>query len=127
VDRVVLLIDDFSALREQLRMSLEQEFTVLEAGDVEEARRLFMTYYVDVVVTDIMLGKESGITLAREFLAIRTLPVVGVSGSISTQVTGKAPGVFSGFVEKPFLARKLVAEIRRVIAATVDLDDITLG
>lgn len=67
----VLLVDDHAVVREGYRRLLEstgQIWVSAEAGDGEEAYRLFATQRFDVVVMDITLPGVSGLEIMRRIL-----------------------------------------------------------
>lgn len=69
----VLLVDDHAMIRTGLKALLRRSgrFTVVgEAGTRQEASRLFTLLRPCLVMMDISLGKENGLDLACEFLAI---------------------------------------------------------
>lgn len=68
----VLLVDDHAVVREGYRRLLERAggiTVVAEAGDADEAYRLFCESTPDVVVMDITLPGASGIEVTRRILA----------------------------------------------------------
>lgn len=68
----VLLVDDHAVVREGYRRLLESTGQIRvrgEAGDGEEAYRLFVAQRFDVVVMDITLPGASGLEIMRRMLA----------------------------------------------------------
>ena len=68
----LFMVDDHPAVREGLRLLLEQSGVVVcgEAGDVAGALAAIPTAATDLVMVDLSLGKDSGLTLLR-WLAAR--------------------------------------------------------
>jgi diguanylate cyclase (GGDEF)-like protein len=59
----VLVVDDDAAIRSVLSLQLGNDFEVLTAGSVEEARILLARRSVDMVLTDLQLPDETGLSL----------------------------------------------------------------
>ena len=114
----VLVVDDDQATRELAMAALaERGYCVLAAADAEEALRL-LTFRrdVDVLFTDIVMPGWSGLSLAREALAMRPgLKVVYASLDCGDIVPGLP--IAWPLVAKPYRPAQLAAEIARAIAA----------
>ena len=62
----LLLVDDEVSIRDPLGRYLEKQgFRVTEAGDAEAARAALKGYDIDVVLLDIMMPGEDGLSLTR--------------------------------------------------------------
>jgi len=79
----VLLVDDEPSVRRGLRRLAEQAgHTVLEANSIATARRQLQSGNVDVVLLDVGLGGENGLTLLKDVgLMERTAAAVVFTGS----------------------------------------------
>ena len=84
---LVLVVDDEEPIRDILREALESVgHQVMSASDGREALRLYTTQRPDVVITDILMPRRSGIDLVLELSRLSPPPkVIAISG-----VTGKA-------------------------------------
>lgn len=116
----VLLVEDDPATREVTRRVLTKGgFIVLEATDGVEGFEMLQrpTRHVDVVLTDLMMPRMSGVELseriAREY---PDLPVLLMSGYADLEVDG-AVHIDSSrqFLEKPFTASALLAFVRNAL------------
>ena len=56
----LLVVDDEKNTREALRRGLAEKFEVYVAADYSTAKTLFSAEPMDVVLTDLRLGHESG-------------------------------------------------------------------
>ena len=65
----LLIVDDEKHTREGLRTSLEDHFEVYIAADVAGAMRVLDNDHVDLVLTDLRLGGEDGMSLIDKILA----------------------------------------------------------
>src|SRR3569833_3157470 len=62
----LLLVDDERSIREPLAMYLgKQGFRVTQAGDAESARTRLAAYAIDIIILDIMMPGEDGLSLTR--------------------------------------------------------------
>ena len=115
---VLLIVDDEKNTRDGLRVSLEEEFEVLVAADVEGALDLLAEEPVDVVLTDLRLGKRDGMELLTEALKLRKPPVcimMTAYGSVDTAVEAMKRGAYD-FVTKPVNIERLELLIRRALS-----------
>jgi two-component system OmpR family response regulator len=73
----LLLVDDEPSIREPLGEYLEgQGFAVTLAASAAEARELLAGGSVDLVVSDIMMPGEDGLSLTRWLRATSAIPVI---------------------------------------------------
>ncbi len=116
--RVCLVCDDTPALLEALvRLLKSKGFTVLAAEDGAQAKALFESRPVDLVVTDLVMPKLDGAQLVRNIRASGSkVPIILLSG-YPGDATEKLEGVSVEplrALEKPFLPSvllKVVAEL----------------
>lgn len=113
----ILLVDDEPILREPLAEYLtRQGFAVQEAESAAAARSLLIEYTPDLVLLDIMMPGEDGLSLCRHLAESRALPVILLTAK--TEATDRIIGLEIGaddYVIKPFEPRELVARIRSVL------------
>ncbi|WP_188857318.1 response regulator [Marinobacterium nitratireducens] len=116
-DPLILAIDDDAALREMIDEYLgHQGFRVLQAANAGEARELLQQHTPGVVLLDIGMPGEDGLSLARyirEHLDIGII-IVSASGEAVDRIIGLEIGA-DDYVAKPFDLRELLARIRSVI------------
>ena len=73
----LLLVDDERSIREPLAVYLtKQGFRVTQAGDAEAARTRLTAYAIDLVILDIMMPGEDGLSLCRHIAATSDVPVI---------------------------------------------------
>ena len=113
----ILLVDDEPSLREPLAEYLTgQGFSVTEAESAARARTILTDTTPDIVLLDIMMPGEDGLSLCRHLVETRDLPVILVTAK--TEATDRIVGLELGaddYVLKPFEPRELVARIRTVL------------
>lgn len=113
----ILLVDDEAALREPLADYLvRQGFGVSQAGNAAQARALLATGHHDLVLLDIMMPGEDGLSLCRHLAETRHMPVIFITarGEATDRIVGLEIGA-DDYVVKPFDPRELVARIRSVL------------
>jgi len=113
----LLLVDDERSIREPLAAFLtRQGFRVTQAGDAAEARTRLAAYAIDLVVLDIMMPGEDGLSLTRHIRETGDLPVILLTAR--TEETDRIVGLEMGaddYVVKPFSPRELSARIKVVL------------
>ncbi len=117
----VLVVDDEAALREPLADYLvRQGFAVVQASSAAQARTLLSEAgadrAIDIVLLDIMMPGEDGLSLCRHLVEARRVPVIFLTarGEATDRIVGLEIGA-DDYVVKPFDPRELVARIRSVL------------
>lgn len=113
----ILIVDDEKHTREGLRASLEDEFDVYLAADAKGALALLEMQSVDVLLTDLRLGAEDGMSLIKRALALSQPPIcimMTAYGSVDTAVEAMKSGAYD-FITKPIHIDKLEILIRRAL------------
>jgi DNA-binding response OmpR family regulator len=113
----LLLVDDEASIREPLGEYLEgQGFVVDLAGSAAEARAKLGEGDYHLVVSDIMMPGEDGLSLTRWLRESVGLPVILLTAR--SEETERVIGLEIGaddYIAKPFGPRELVARIRAVL------------
>ncbi len=124
----ILIVDDDPDIRDVLKLTLSEEnYTVLEAQDGEEALKAINTKSPDLVLLDYKIPKMDGRQVCRQIkkdLLLRHLPIIMVTGKgdINDRVDGLDAGA-DDYVVKPFEPKELLARIRMVLRRTqIDLE-----
>jgi two-component system OmpR family response regulator len=113
----VLLVDDEATLREPLAEYLtRQGFLVTAAASAAEARSRLREEEPDLVLLDIMMPGEDGLSLCRHLVESRHMPVILLTarGEATDRIVGLEIGA-DDYVVKPFVPRELAARIRSVL------------
>ncbi|MHB1142352.1 MAG: response regulator [Sulfuricaulis sp.] len=116
----ILVVDDDAEIRVLLRDYLERNG--LRATAVADGSGLHValdTGRFDLVVLDLMLPGEDGLTLCRELRAHSNLPVIMLTAR--TEETDRIVGLEMGaddYLPKPFNPRELLARIKAVLRRT---------
>lgn len=106
----VLVVDDEPSLRLLCRVNLELEgYEVLEAATLDEART-HANDGVDVVLLDVHLGQELGLTLIDELQDLEPAPrIVLLSGT--SEIDGATRARVDAVLGKPFQLEALASTV----------------
>ena len=113
----VLIVEDDRNIAELLQMYLEKEgFETQVAADGGQGVPLFHSFAPDLVLLDIMLPDEDGISILKRLksdAATAEIPVIMLSAKSSEidKVTGLENGA-DDYITKPFGSAELLARIR---------------
>ena len=113
----VLIVDDDATIRETTEDYLrEQGFDVAQAGDGEEMRAAFAKAVPDLVLLDLRLPGEDGLSLTRWLRANHQVAIIMVTGAgeVIDRVVGLEVGA-DDYLAKPFDLRELHARIKSVL------------
>jgi two-component system OmpR family response regulator len=119
----ILIVDDDHDIRDLLADYLKQfGYRTSTAADGRGMRQVLGAAGqggVDLIVLDLMLPGEDGLSLCRELRAHSTLPVIMLTarGEMVDRVLGLELGA-DDYVAKPFEPRELLARIRSVLRRT---------
>jgi len=113
----VLIVDDDAGIRDLLADYLaKQGMRVTSARDGKEMDERLAGGYPDLIVMDLMLPGEDGLSLTRRVKAARDVPVIMLSarGEDIDRIVGLEVGA-DDYLPKPFNPRELLARIRAVL------------
>ncbi|WP_206243435.1 response regulator [Novosphingobium terrae] len=113
----LLVVDDDPELRALLAVELRNAgFTVAAAADGPTMRRELDRTSFDLIILDLNLPGESGLTLCRDLRATSQIPIVMLTarGEPIDRVLGLEMGA-DDYLAKPFEPRELLARIRNVL------------
>ncbi len=139
----LLVVDDDRRLRELLVKFLsENDFLVSSAANAAEARAYLASQSVDLIILDIMMPGEDGLSLTRSLSekslgqqggGSRAIPILLLTAQ--DQVDDRILGLDVGaddYLTKPFEPRELLARIKAILRRASPLEDnvpsdLTLG
>ena len=120
-DRHLLVVDDDDRIRDLLREFLARSgFRVTGAADAAAAWRLIETLDFDLMVLDVMMPGEDGLSLARRLRARTDQPgrtpvlMLTARGEASDRIEGLVAGV-DDYLAKPFEPRELLLRIEAIL------------
>ena len=110
----LLLVDDERSIREPLAQYLQRNgFRVTAVENAAEARTRMAASAIDLVILDIMMPGEDGLSLCRHIRETGDIPVILLTAR--SEATDRIVGLEMGaddYVLKPFSPRELVARIK---------------
>jgi len=113
----LLLVDDERSIREPLAQYLtKQGFRVTQTGDAEAARTRLTAYAIDLVILDIMMPGEDGLSLCRHIRETSETPVILLTAR--SEETDRIVGLEMGaddYVVKPFSPRELATRVKVIL------------
>jgi len=115
----ILIVDDEKNTREGLAATLEDQYEVSLASNADEAFRLMDAENFDVVVTDLRMAGQSGLSVIDKALALPQKPVcimMTAYGNVETAVEAMRRGAYD-FLTKPLNLEKLELVIQRGLKA----------
>lgn len=126
VNLKVLVVDDEPRMRKLVKDFLVREkYVVLEAGDGEEALKIFDEHKdIAIVLLDVMMPKLDGFSVLSEIRKISKVPVIMLTakGEEHDELKGFELGV-DEYITKPFSPKVLVARIDAILRRTNILED----
>jgi len=113
----ILVVDDERRIRTMLSRYLSDEgFRVSEASDGAAMRLVLERDTVDLVLLDLVMPGEDGLSLARYIRQRSDIPVIMLTGKgeLIDRVVGLEAGA-DDYIAKPFHLREVLARIRTVM------------
>lgn len=113
----ILIVDDHREIRELVSRALTRDgFRVSEAGNAATMRSAMADSRIDLVLLDLMLPGEDGLTICRSLRSESDIPIIMLTakGDEIDRVVGLELGA-DDYVAKPFGSRELIARIKAVL------------
>ena len=121
----ILVVDDHADIRDLLKRFLEQHgYRVSCARDGREMKKLLEHSTIQLIVLDLMLPGEDGLTLCRELRVHSAIPIVMLTamGEDMDRIVGLEMGA-DDYLAKPFNPRELLARIKAVLRRSQPQDE----
>lgn len=113
----VLVVDDDQKIRELLaRYLCEHGFRVTTAENVPTARAALRGLSFDIALLDVMMPGETGMDLARDLKATRSMPICMLTARAEPEhrIEGLEAGV-DDYIPKPFEPRELLLRLKNIL------------
>ena len=113
----IVIVDDQPEICELVHNYLSGEgYRVSTANDGPSMRRIMQQYEVDLVLLDIMLPGDDGLSLARQLRAQSDIGIIILTGRGETvdRIIGLEMGA-DDYLPKPFHLRELLARVKSVL------------
>jgi two-component system OmpR family response regulator len=124
----ILIVDDHREIRDLVGRALIKEgFRVSAAADGRAMRKSLSESRIDLILLDLMLPGEDGLSLCRALRAESNIPIIMLTakGDEVDRVVGLEMGA-DDYLAKPFGSRELIARIRAVLRRSRDKMDETV-
>jgi len=116
----ILVVDDDDRIRELVKEYLEENnFMVTTATDSFDAKKKLSIIKFDILILDIMMPGESGLSLTKEFKKNNSTPVILLTakGETKDKIQGLELGA-DDYLGKPFEPKELLLRINNIISKT---------
>jgi two-component system OmpR family response regulator len=113
----ILVVDDDTEIRSLLHEYLQKQgYRVTAVADGKGLRTAVATSHPDLIILDLMLPGEDGLTLCRDLRAKSEIPIIMLTarGDETDRIVGLELGA-DDYVAKPFSPRELLARIKSVL------------
>jgi len=121
----ILVVDDDAEIRALLREYLQKQgYRVTALADGKALRAAVETSRPDVVVLDLMMPGEDGLSLCRGLRARSDVPIIMLTarGEETDRIVGLEMGA-DDYLAKPFNPRELLARIKSVLRRARSVPD----
>lgn len=118
----ILIVDDHREIRDLVSRALTKEgFRISTAGDGRAMQKVLADGHIDLILLDLMLPGEDGLSLCRTLRAESNIPIIMLTakGEEIDRVIGLEMGA-DDYLAKPFGSRELVARIKAVLRRSQD-------
>jgi len=120
VGATILVAEDSVDVRTIVAQFLEdQGYTVIDATDGEQALKIIedTSKHIDLLITDIMMPKLSGLELIKTVYGLRpSIGVIVTSGYTREEIDNiEITGLADKFIEKPFTGDRLLTLVRELL------------
>ena len=113
----ILIVDDHREIRDLVSRALTKEgFRVSTAADGRAMQKVLADGRIDLILLDLMLPGEDGLSLCRTLRAESNVPIIMLTakGEEVDRVIGLEMGA-DDYLSKPFGSRELIARIKAVL------------
>ncbi|MBK0325973.1 response regulator [Rhodobacteraceae bacterium F11138] len=117
LDAHLLIVDDDERIRELLKKFLMRHgFLVTTARDAAHARRVLAGLDFDLMVMDVMMPGEDGVSLTRSLRETHTTPILLLTarGETENRIAGLEAGA-DDYLPKPFEPKELLLRINAIL------------
>ena len=113
----ILVVDDDDRIRELVKEYLvEKKFIVTTAKDVSDAKNKLKIIKFDILILDIMMPGESGLSLTKELKRNNPVPIILLTAK--SEVQERIEGLELGaddYLAKPFEPKELLLRIKNIL------------
>jgi len=128
----ILVVDDDNRIRELVKeYLLENNFIITTAKDAFDAKEKLRLINFDIIILDIMMPGESGLSLTKEVKKNNSTPIILLTakGETKDRIQGLELGA-DDYLGKPFDPKELLLRIKNILNKTqkpILQDEIYIG
>ena len=114
----ILAVDDDDRIRELVKEYLiENNFLVTTAKDAEDAKKKLEIVKFDILILDIMMPGEDGLSLTKEIKKNNPIPIILLTakGETRDRIKGLELGA-DDYLGKPFEPKELLLRIKNILS-----------
>ena len=122
----LMIVDDDERIRDLLKQYLSRNgFLVSAARDADHARRLLSMLEFDLIVLDVMMPGDDGVTLTKELREGLETPIMLLTakGETSDRIAGLEAGA-DDYLAKPFEPKELLLRINAILRRVPEPDEV---
>ena len=116
----ILVVDDDDRIRELVKQYLEEkQFLVTTAKEAADAKRKIEIIKFDILIIDIMMPGESGLSLTKHIKKDNPIPIILLTakGEAQDRIQGLELGA-DDYLGKPFEPKELLLRIKNILNKT---------
>ena len=116
VPKILIVEDDIDMQEMMVSFMQKNGFMVIAANNADELTEKLKSQRVDLILLDVMLGDENGISICREIRETNNIPIIIVSALSADQdrLSGFEVGA-DDYIVKPFNPQILLAKVKAIL------------
>ena len=116
VPKILIVEDDLDMQEMMISFMQKNGFMVIAANNSDELTKKLKSQRVDLILLDVMLGDENGISICREIRETNNIPIIIISALSDDQnrLSGFEVGA-DDYIVKPFNPQILLAKIKAIL------------
>lgn len=116
VPKILIVEDDLDMQEMMVSFMQKNGFMVIAANNADEFTKKLKSQRVDLILLDVMLGDENGISICREIRETNNIPIIIVSALSADQdrLSGFEVGA-DDYIVKPFNPHILLAKVKAIL------------
>ncbi len=116
VPKILIVEDDLDMQEMMVSFMQKNGFMVIAANNADELTEKLKSQRIDLILLDVMLGDENGISICREIRETNNIPIIIVSALSADQdrLSGFEVGA-DDYIVKPFNPQILLAKVKAIL------------
>ena len=116
VPKILIVEDDLDMQEMMVSFMQKNGFMVIAANNSDELTKKLKSQRVDLILLDVMLGDENGISICREIRETNNIPIIIISALSDDQnrLSGFEVGA-DDYIVKPFNPQILLAKVKAIL------------